>query len=133
MPSTVAVTGPFTSLMGNGTMIFTLHQSGSKLAGTVEGGDYTGDETPILIEDGKVDGGNVSFKAGNSTYSGTMSGDEIDLKRKIELAWLMPHPEPTSLAPQPAIGPPPNGSDPSGAPSSHPLSSTPMVLHRVQR
>ena len=133
MPSTVAVTGPFTSLVGNRTIIFTLHQSGGSLTGTVEGGDYTGDEAPRPIEIGNVNGSYVSFRAGNSFYSGLISGDKITLVRKLELAWLLPHPEPAPKAPQPAIGPPPTGSDPSGAPSAHPLSSIPVVLHRVQR
>ena len=39
---------------------------------------------PLPIEEGKVDGDSVSFKAGNSTYSGTLKGDQIELQRKID-------------------------------------------------
>ena len=134
LPSSDAVTGPLAFLVGNGTMVFTLIQSGSSLTGTVEGGGgfSNGDETPIPIENGKLDGSNVSFKVGNSTYSGSLTGDRIDLQRKVEFPFRMPHPE-TPAAQQPAIGPPPNGSDPSRNPSFHRPSSIPVVLHRVQR
>ena len=33
--------------------------------------------------EGKVDGANISFKAGNSTYSGKLKGDQIELERKM--------------------------------------------------
>jgi beta-galactosidase len=96
------------------------------------GGFFNGDETPIPIENGKVDGSNVSFKAGNRTYSGTLTPDQIHLQRKVEAPFRIPHPE-TPTDPHPAIGPPPNGSDPSTNPSFHMPSSIPIVLHRVQR
>ncbi len=129
-----AATGLLAFVVGNGSMVFTLHQDGSSLTGTVEGGGgfFTGDETPSPIENGKVDGTNVSFKAGNSTYSGTMSGERIELQRKIEFPFRRPSPE-TPVGPQPAIGPPPNGSDPSMNRSFHFPSSIPVVLHRAQR
>ena len=75
---------------------------------------------------------NVSFKAGNSTYSGTLTADRIELQRKVEIPFRIPQPE-TPAGPQPAIGPPPNGSDPSLNRSFHMPSSVPVVLHRVQR
>ena len=134
VPSEKAATGTLAFLVGNGTMVFTLHQSGSSLTGTVEGagGFFSGGETPTPIEDGKVDGSNVSFKAGNSSYSGTISGGRLELQRKVEVPFHMPHVE-TSEGPQPAIGPPPNGSDPSRNPSFHMPSGIPVILHRVER
>ena len=121
-------------LMGNGTMVFTLHQEGSSLTGTVEGGGgfFSGGESPSPIEDGKVDGKDVSFKAGNSSYSGTIAGGRLELQRKIELPFHAPHVE-TPVGPQPAVGPPPNGSDPSMGSSFHMPSGIPVVLHRVER
>ena len=115
-------------------MVFTLHQSGSSLTGTVEGGGgfFSGGESPTPIEDGKVDGKNVSFKAGNSSYSGTISDGRLELQRKIELPFHMSHVE-TPVGPQPAIGPPPNGSDPSFNSSFHLPSGIPVILHRVER
>jgi beta-galactosidase len=129
-----APTGILAFIAGNGTMVFTLRQNGSSLTGTVEGGGgfFTGDEAPIPIENGKVDGRNVSFKAGNSTYAGTMSEDRIELQRKIEFPFRVPQVE-TPTSPQPAVGPPPNGSDPSMNRSFHLPPSLPVVLHRVQR
>ncbi len=134
LPSETAATGMLAFLVGNGTMIFTLHQTGGSLTGTVEGGGgfFNGGETPAAIEDGKVDGKDVSFKAGNSTYTGTIVEGRLELQRKIEIPFREPHTE-TPAGPQPAIGPPPNGSDPSRNPSFHIPSSVPVVLHRVER
>jgi hypothetical protein len=64
---------------------FTLKAEGAKLTGTVSGRQ---NETPI--SDGKVDGDNISFtvkmeRGGNTVeqkYSGTVSGDEMKLKRE---------------------------------------------------
>jgi beta-galactosidase len=134
LPSEKAANGMLAFVVGNGTMVFTLHQSGSSLTGTVEGGGgfFSGGETPAPIEDGKVDGKNVSFKAGNSSYSGTISGDRLELQRKIEIPFREPHTE-TPAGPQPAIGPPPNGSDPSRNPSFHMPTDISVMLHRVER
>ena len=134
LPSEKSANGMLAFVVGNGTMVFTLHQSGSSLTGTVEGGGgfFSGGETPSPIEDGKVDGKNVSFKAGNSTYAGTISGDQLELQRKIEIPFREPHTE-TPVGPQPAIGPPPNGSDPSRNPSFHMPTNIPVTLHRVER
>ncbi len=134
LPSEKPATGRLAFLVGDGTMVFTLHQSGSSLTGTVEGGGgfFSGGETPAPIEDGKVDGNNISFKAGNSSYAGTISGGRLELQRKIELPFHTPHVE-TPVGPQPAIGPPPNGSDPSIGMLFHMPSGIPVSLHRVER
>jgi beta-galactosidase len=128
-------TGSQASFAAESTTVFTLRQDGNKLTGSVEtaaGGFFGGSDAGVPIADGKVDGSNIFFKAGNNTYSGTIEGDQIELQRTIEPGAASPRPaEPTG--PRPAIGPPPNGSDPSRNPNMRIPSSVPVVLHRVQR
>ena len=122
-------------LIGAGSTIFTLRQNGSSLTGTVEGGGggfLSGGEVPLAIEDGKIDGSSISFKAGSSTYTGTIAADRIRLERRIELPFHRPSPV-TPTGPQPAIGPPPDGSDPSINRSWRLPDSIPVVLRRVER
>jgi beta-galactosidase len=116
-------------------MIFTLRQSGTSLTGSVEGGGggfLSGNEVPVPIENGKVDGGQISFKAGNSTYTGAVNAERISLERKIEFPFRRSQPA-MPTGPQPAIGPPPDGSDPSFNPSRRFAATIPVVLHRVER
>jgi beta-galactosidase len=119
--------------------IFTFRQKGTSLTGTVEGVGRGGD-TPIAIEDGKVDGTNISFKAANAVYTGTLKGDAIDLQRTggdADRRGRRAPPEPAG--PRPAIGPPPDGSDPSfGAffglgGGTRGQTPAPMLLHRTKR
>jgi beta-galactosidase len=122
-------------LLGGGNILFTLRQDGSTLTGTVEGaggGFFGGGDVPISMQDGKVDGPNVSFKAGNATYTGTLNGDQIELQRKFNFPFRLPNPSESSPGSRPAIGPPPDGSDPSMGPGRFRMPG-PMVLHRVQR
>ncbi len=73
-------------LVGSGSTVFSLRQNGNNLTGSVEGsegGFFGGSDVPTPIEDGQVDGSRISFKAGRSTYSGTLSGDRIELDRKM--------------------------------------------------
>jgi beta-galactosidase len=119
---------------GGGTMLFTLRQDGNNLSGTVEGtggGFFGGSDLPVPIKDGKVDGSSVSFKAGNGTYTGKLNGDQIELERTIEFPFKFPTPS-AETANRPAIGPPPDGSDPSINPSWRLPRSIPVVLHRAQ-
>ncbi len=134
LPSEKAATGMVAFLVGSGAMVFTLHQEGNNLTGTVEGGGgfFSGGETPTPIEDGKVEGKNVSFKAGNSTYSGTIVEGRLELQRKVETPFHRPQVE-VPTGPQPAIGPPPNGSDPSLNSSFHMPAAITVSLHRVER
>jgi beta-galactosidase len=121
--------------VGNGTMLFTLRQDGNKLTGSVEGGGggfFGGSDAGVTIADGKVDGRDVYFKAGNNTYSGTLDGDQIELQRTVEPAVALPRAE-ESTGSRPAVGPPPDGSDPSRNPNTRFPSSIPVVLHRVER
>ncbi len=123
-------------LTGGGSTLFSLRQDGSKLDGSVEGGDisfFGGSDAPILIKEGKVDGASVSFRAGTSTYAGTLKGDQIELQRKIDIGFdWNSKPKDTSDS-RPAIGPAPDGSDPSMDASWELPSSIPVVLRRAQR
>ena len=134
-PGAGGATGIMAFLVGEGTSVFALHQEGSKLTGTVEGasvGFFGGSDTPAQIEEGKVDGDSVSFKAGSSTFKGTIKGDRIELERGINLGFRMPaQEEPTG--PRPAIGPPPDGTDPSFNFSIRRPPTVSVVLHRVER
>jgi beta-galactosidase len=127
----------FAMIFGSGNTVFTLRQDGTKLTGTVEeggGGFFGGGDLPLPIEEGKVDGANVSFKAGNTTYAGTAAADRIELKRTFHFPFHLPVPE-APKGPQPAIGPPPDGSDPSIPEFRQSLAQgpPPLVLHRVER
>jgi beta-galactosidase len=78
------------------------------------GGRGGGGDAPVAIEDGKVDGAKVSFRAGNVTYAGAVKGDQIELERTGGAAFGGRRPAPAEpTGPRPAIGPPPDGSDPS--------------------
>jgi beta-galactosidase len=124
------------ALAGDANSLFTLRQAGSDLTGTVEGagtgGFFGGSDVPAPLAEGKVDGDRVSFKVGNNNYTGTIHSDRMELERTTDPAMQMPHPaEPTG--PRPAVGPPPDGSDPSRNPSLRLPPVIPVVLHRVQR
>ncbi|HEX3892818.1 MAG TPA: beta-galactosidase GalA [Terracidiphilus sp.] len=134
-PGAPGATGLMAMLLGEATIVFSLQQEGSKLTGTVEGasvGFFGGNDTPSPIEEGKIDSGNLSFKAGNNTFTGTVKGDQIELERGMNLGFRMPTPK-EPQGPQPAIGPPPDGSDPSFNFSNRRRPTVPMVLHRVER
>ena len=122
-------------ILGAGNIVFTLKQDGNRLTGSVEGtggGFFGGNDVPTPITEGKVDGPNISFKAGNGTYSGTLNGDQIELERRIDFGFRLPNPPAEPAGTRPAIGPPPDGSDPSiGAFRFR--GPAPLVLHRVQR
>ena len=112
--------------------LYILHQDGGQLTGAMEsatGSFFGAADGATPIEGGKIDGNSVSFKIGNASFDGTLDGDRIELQRKMP-----PPPEsPTPSGPRPAIGPAPDGSDPSRAPSRPMPASVPVVLHRVTR
>lgn len=112
--------------------LYILHQEGADLTGTMEaatGSFFGSTDGATPIEEGKVNGNSVSFKVGNVNFSGTLNGDRIELERKMP----PPREEPKPVGPQPAIGPAPDGSDPSRAPARPMPASIPVVLHRVTR
>ena len=135
-PGAPGATGMMAFLVGDGTSVFTLSQDGSTLTGSVEGmggGFFGGSDAAVPIEEGKVSGQGVSFKVGNSAFSGTLKGDQLELTRTIDLSrWLSRIPK-QQTGPVPAVGPPPDGSDPSFNIPSRIPSGIPVVLRRVQR
>jgi len=123
-------------LLGGGDTVFSLRQDGNSLTGSMEGaggGFFGGNDAPLPIEEGKVDGDTVSFKAGNSTYAGTLKGDQIELQRTADFGSGMPRAPEAPAGPHPAIGPPPDGSDPSMGTGRGRPPVIAIVLHRVQR
>jgi beta-galactosidase len=128
-------TGMLAMFAGDNAMVFTLRQEGSDLTGEMEGGGggfFGGSDAGVPITNGKVDGKNVSFKVGNNTYSGSLEGEQIELQRTMELGFNLAQP-PTPTGSRPAVGPPPDGSDPSRNPNMHFPTSTSVVLHRVEQ
>jgi beta-galactosidase len=124
----------FISMLVGVNTVFTLHQDGSKLTGTVEGGAgfFGGDDVPSPIVEGTVKGNQVTFKSGDSSFTGALKGDRIELQRSVNLPWETPTP-PKEEPGRPAIGPAPDGSDPSIDVTWQLPSSIPVVLRRVER
>jgi beta-galactosidase len=125
---------------GGAAGIFTFQQNGNVLSGSVEGASgrwgWGGSETPATIRDGKVDGATFSFRAGGFAYSGTIKGEAIELQRTGGPPRRQVVAEAPS-GPRPAIGPPPDGSDPSSAEfvglSRGERAPAAITLHRAQR
>ena len=72
--------------------VFTLVQDGGKLTGTVEGsgGFFGGDDQPVPIAEGVVDGDRVAFKSGINAFEGRVAGDRIELQRSVRLPFGAP-------------------------------------------
>ena len=122
------------SFLGIGDAVYAFKQQGSSLNGTVEGvgaSFFGGSDVPAPISDGSVDGTTIRFKAGNSSFAGTLKGDRIELERSTTLGFGTPKP-PEKAPDAPDIGPAPDGSDPSRGPT-RPPSSIPVLLRRVDR
>jgi len=138
VPRTENAGGLLALLLGSSDMVFTLKQEGNSLTGSVEGvggGLFGGSDMPLAIEEGKVDGSNIAFKVGNTTFSGTVNADQIELQRTGGFGFPPPSTPAAPAGERPAIGPPPDGSDPSRSPEfrqrlTHGLG--PLVLHRVK-
>jgi beta-galactosidase len=136
IPEGTGVTGLWRPEREGSTQIFLLHQDGNNITGTVEGngiGWAGGFEAPIPITDGKVDGANVSFKVGRDSYSGRFTGDTVTLERSLNFGPRPERKESQPIGPKPAIGPPPDGSDPSRSPLFRPPGPMQVVLHRAKR
>ncbi|MGC4053521.1 MAG: hypothetical protein QM757_29830 [Paludibaculum sp.] len=68
----------------NADMVFTFRQEGNVLAGAVDSaaaGGFGGGPTGGPIQDGVVSDSKISFRAGATTYTGTIVGDRIELAR----------------------------------------------------
>ncbi len=138
-----AATGDPMALAGAAAdLVFSFRQDGNTLAGELEatasGGFGGGGAAGGPIEDGRVDGANVSFRVGLTTYSGTLAGDRIELRRSAppgRRGGATPAAA-ASTGPRPAIGPPPDGTDPSfggGGGRAGGQAPPPLVLRRVAR
>jgi beta-galactosidase len=141
-----AANNPMALAGGNVDMVFTLRQEGGAVTGSLEsaggGGFGGGGGAGGAIQDGRVDGANVSFRVGMTTYTGTVNGDRIDLQRSGGFGGRggrggtgAPAADAGS---RPAIGPPPDGTDPSfgagfGGGRSGGQATQALILRRVTR
>ena len=130
---------PMSLAGGGGVMVFTLRQDGDRLTGQVEaeaGMGFFGSPNGA-IEDGRIEGATISFKAGNTSYTGTINGERLELKRTtVSMRPPGPAPQQQPAGTRPAVGPPPDGTDPSfgaGFGGGRGRGATPLVLRRVQR
>jgi beta-galactosidase len=104
---------------GGGGGVYTFRQNGNTFTGTIEGagGRGGGSESPVAIENGEVDGTAISFAAGGVSYTGAIKGEVIEIQRAAIAGrgggGGSQSQQPAPAAPRPAIGPPPNGVDPS--------------------
>ena len=126
-----------TAFLGGGNdTVFTLRQSGDSISGTVESpAGMFGSAGSGVIEEGSIRSGQISFRAGGTTYSGKVSGEDIELQKSLpKFPGRLFAPPGVSDKPRPAVGPPPDGSDPSfdmSAFTGHP--APPLVLRRATR
>jgi beta-galactosidase len=104
------------------------------------GGGFGGRGAPSggPIEDGKVEGANISFRTGTAIYTGTIDGDRIELHQTGGAGGRGGRgggaPAAAETGPRPAIGPPPQGSDQSfGAGRGGAQTPAPIVLRRAKR
>ncbi len=127
---------------GSTDMVFTFRQQGGVLTGLVEAAETSGfggrgAVRSGPVQDGKIEGNTISFRAGTFTYTGTIKGDLIEL----QAAAAAPRPgapaapAPAAPGPRPAVGPPPDGTDPSfgAAGRRGPAAPAPIVLRRAKR
>jgi beta-galactosidase len=120
----------FASFLFGRSILFTFIQEGTTLTGSVEAGGFFGRGQPASIEAGTVDGDKISFKMGYVTYSGTLTADRIELLPSFHFPFHFGRAPKAPSGQRPAIGPPPNGTDPSiGSRFRRPPSA--IVLQRV--
>ncbi len=112
---------------------FTFRQQGDRLVGHVESFDgYFGNNgLPIAIAAGSIHGDRIAFRSGSNAYEGMLRGDRIELQRSIQLPFHLNQPEQPGPN-RPAIGPPPDGSDPSLDFAALLNSRIPVVLVRAK-
>ena len=123
-PSVAARVGtngnPMALAGGGGDMVFTLREEGGMLTGSLETSTvagFGGGSSGGPIEEGRIDGSGISFRVGTTTYTGSVQGDQIELRRSAPSGRGGRGDQ--AKAPsgsRPAIGPPPDGSDPSFGP-----------------
>ena len=135
IPQGPGITGLWRPAEGGENQIFVLRQEDGNLTGSVEGagGSWAGGyDTPAAIADGKVDGHQVKFRVGHSAYTGRIQEDALELTQSPEMGPHRPQPVAQTAA-RPAVGPPPDGSDPSRSPLRRSPGPMAVVLQRVGR
>ncbi len=86
-PST-GVAGKWVAKEGSNDVKLDIKVDGSKLSGTIENTQFPG---PIEFKDGKLEGNTIAFSYMRSmggqeiaiSWTGTLSGDELNLKRSV--------------------------------------------------
>jgi beta-galactosidase len=112
-----------------------LSQQGGRLTGSAEGfsvGWAGGNDSASPVEEGAANGSKISFKIGNTAYTGTVAGDRMELMRSPRSPESRPNPLEIADSTL-AIGPAPDGSDPSRGPISRPQPNPILILRRVNR
>jgi beta-galactosidase len=120
----------------SGQMVFTLLQNGNGVGGTVEapaGGGPFGASGGGAIENGRVEGSNISFRAGTTTYTGTFDGERIELRRSTPPRPGVNNPGTGEAGSRPVIGPLPDGTDPSLGGGFGQAQQQTIILRRAQR
>jgi beta-galactosidase len=115
--------------------LFTLTQKGSELTGTIEGsgGFFGGGDVPAQITDGRVQGDHVTFKSGRNSFEGEIKDGQLQLNRTVQIPFHLSQ-QPKENPNAPAIGPAPDGSDPSIDFGGRRLTGAiPMVLVKTER
>jgi len=128
-PRGSGITGLWRPAQDGATQLFEFRQAGAELTGNVDGLSGASGQ----IADGKVDGANVSFRVGNSTFSGHINGGALDLDRTPNFGARSQRPAAQPDTSRPAVGPPPDGSDPSRSPLYRSPGPVKIALHRVLR
>ena len=116
--------------------LYIFNQQGTSLTGRAEGisGNWAGgNDSDETVEEGKVDGTSISFRVGDTTFAGTLKGDRIEVTRSSRREQRS-FPNPLELGDKSlAIGPAPDGADPSRSSVGRPQIPPSIVLHRVAR
>jgi beta-galactosidase len=119
-----------------GDTLYTLIQNGGALTGKLEapaGGFGPGGGAVGGPIEGSVDGKNISFRVGATTYTGTINGDQIELRRTSPPRPGAGSASPVETGPRPVIGPLPDGSDPSLGGFRNRGTQPPILLRRASR
>jgi beta-galactosidase len=119
-----------------GDTLYTFVQSGGGLTGKLEapgGGFGPGGGAGGGSIEGTVDGTNISFHAGTASYTGTIHGEQIELRRTTPPFPGAAATRQAETGPKAAIGPPPDGSDPSLGGFRNRGAQLPILLRRANR
>lgn len=115
----------------SGDTLYAFVQNGTALTGTLDGPPAAFGPAVTGAIQGTVQGGRVQFRVGTTLYEGMVSGNSMELRRTAPPRAAAP-PRPAETGPRPAIGPPPEGSDPSLG-NGNRGGSPPLTLRRSQR